>query len=98
MSAGRAREDVLPDARSPNDCRHQGEHQSWIKVFISTSPNAVKTQIWVAISVYVLVTIIKKRLHRYSSLFTILQFLSVHLFEKFTLREALTNFTFIYSV
>jgi len=65
-----------------------------IKKFFGTSPNAVKTQIWVAISVYVLVAIIKKRLHLDHSLYTILQFLSVHLFEKVTLREALTNYTY----
>jgi len=65
-----------------------------IKKFFGTSPNAVKMQIWVAISVYVLVAIIKKRLHLDHSLYTILQFLSVHLFEKVTLRGALTNYTY----
>jgi hypothetical protein len=50
----------------------------------------VKTQIWIAISVYVLVAIIKKRLHLTASLHTLLQILSVILFEKLDLAEALT--------
>jgi len=53
-----------------------------IKAFYGTSANAVKTQVWVAISVYVLVAIIKKRLHVPHSLYTILQILSLTLFEK----------------
>ena len=53
-----------------------------IKAFYGTSPNAVKTQIWIAISVYVLVAIIKKRLHLDRSLNEILQILSISLFEK----------------
>jgi transposase len=53
-----------------------------IKSFFGTSPNAVKTQIWIAISVYVLVAIIKKRLRLDASLYTILQMLSVTIFEK----------------
>jgi hypothetical protein len=61
-----------------------------IKAFYGTSENAVKTQIWIAISVYVLVAIVKKRLKLESSLYTILQVLSVSLFEKFALYQALT--------
>src|SRR5260370_2273846 len=61
-----------------------------IKTFLSTSENAVKTQIWIAISVYVLVAIIKKRLHLTASLHALLQILSVTLFEKLDLAEALT--------
>jgi hypothetical protein len=61
-----------------------------IKTFLGTSENAVKTQIWIAISVYVLVAIIKKRLHLTASLHTLLQILSVTLFEKLDLAEALT--------
>lgn len=52
-----------------------------IKAFVGTSPNAVKTQIWVAISTYVLVAIIKKRLNVAASLHAMLQVLSVNLFE-----------------
>jgi IS4 transposase len=52
-----------------------------IKAFYGTSANAVKTQVWVAISVYVLVAIVKKRLGLPQSLYTILQVLSVTLFE-----------------
>ena len=53
-----------------------------IKSFFGTSPNAVKTQIWIAISAYLLVAIIKKRLNLPGSLHTILQILEVNLFEK----------------
>ena len=53
-----------------------------IKAFFGTSENAVKTQIWIAISVYVLVAIIKKRYKTESSLYTILQIFSLTLFEK----------------
>jgi len=53
-----------------------------IKSFYGTSQNALKTQIWIAISVYVLVAIVKKRLNVDRSLYTILQILSVILFEK----------------
>ena len=61
-----------------------------IKAFYGTSENAVKTQIWIAISVYVLVAIVKKRLKLDASLYTILQILSVILFEKMPLIQALT--------
>jgi hypothetical protein len=60
-----------------------------IKAFYGTSVNAVKTQIWTAISVYVLVAIIKKRLNLDQSLYTILQILSVTLFEKTLILQAL---------
>ncbi len=62
-----------------------------IKSFFGTSENAVKTQIWVAISVYVLVAIIKKRLHIKTDLYTILQVLSLTLFEKTPLKQVLTG-------
>ncbi|MCP4991497.1 MAG: IS4 family transposase [Colwellia sp.] len=62
-----------------------------IKAFYGTSENAVKTQIWIAISVYVLVAIIKKRLKLGASLYTILQILSVTLFEKIPIYQTLTN-------
>ena len=61
-----------------------------IKQFFGTSENAVKTQIWIAVSVYVLVAIVKKRLKLEASLYTLLQILSVTLFEKLPLDQALT--------
>jgi hypothetical protein len=63
-----------------------------IKAFYGTTENAVKTQIWIAISVYVLVAIVKKRLNLNHSLYTILQILSVTLLEKIPLLQA---FSFI---
>ena len=60
-----------------------------IKQFHGTSENAVKTQIWIAVSVYVLVAIVKKRLDPDASLYTLLQILSVTLFEKMPLHQAL---------
>jgi hypothetical protein len=62
-----------------------------IKSFYGTSENAVKTQIWIAISVYVLVAIIKKRLKIDLSLYTILQIFSITLFEKMPILQALTE-------
>ena len=62
-----------------------------IKSFFGTSENAVKSQIWIAISVYVLVGIIKKRLDLKTELYTILQILSLTLFEKIPLKQLLTN-------
>ena len=62
-----------------------------IKRFYGTSENAVKTQIWIAISIYVLVAIVKKRLKIESSLYTILQILSLTLFEKTPLDQLLNN-------
>jgi hypothetical protein len=62
-----------------------------IKAFYGTSENAVKTQIWTAISVYVLVAIVKKQLHLERSLYTILQILSVTLFEKTPILQALSS-------
>ena len=60
-----------------------------IKRFYGTSENAVKTQLWIAISVYVLVAIVKKRLALDASLYTLLQILSVALFEKLPINQAL---------
>ncbi len=62
-----------------------------IKRFYGTSENAVKSQIWIAVSVYVLVAIVKKRLKLDASLYTLLQILSVTLFEKIPLQQALEN-------
>ncbi len=59
-----------------------------IKRFFGTSENAVKTQIWIAVSVCVLVAIIRKQLHLDLSLHTLLQILSVTAFEKIPLLQA----------
>jgi len=61
-----------------------------IKAFFGTSENAVKSQIWIAVSVYVLVAIIKKRLNLQPSLFEILQILSLTMFERTPLYQLLT--------
>jgi len=69
----------------------------WIKQhlrinnFWGTSENAVKSQMWIAVSVYVLVAIMKKRLDPQESLYTILQIVSVSVFEKITLYQLLTD-------
>jgi hypothetical protein len=62
-----------------------------IKAFYGTSENAVKTQIWIAISVYVLVAIVRKRLGIERDLYTLLQILSVTLLEKIELLPALST-------
>jgi len=62
-----------------------------IKAFYGTSPNALRTQIWSAIAVYLLVAILKKRLHLEASLYTILQILSLTLFEKMPVSQALSQ-------
>jgi hypothetical protein len=62
-----------------------------IKVFFGTSENAVKTQIWIAVSVYVLVAIVKKRLNLSASLYEMLQILSLTLFERIPLDQLLHN-------
>ena len=62
-----------------------------IKVFFGTSENAVKTQIWIAISVYVLVAIARKQLNIDRSLYSILQILSVTLFEKTPILQVLSD-------
>lgn len=62
-----------------------------IKNFYGTSENAVKSQIWIAVSVYVLVAIMKKRLNLQESLYTILQILSVSVFEKIPIYQLVTE-------
>lgn len=62
-----------------------------IKAFYGTSENAVKTQIWIAVCVYVLVAILAKRMGAERDLYTILQILSVTLFEKIEISQALTR-------
>jgi hypothetical protein len=65
-----------------------------IKSFYGTSENAVKTQIWIAVSVYLIVAIIKKRLNLPESLYTILQVLSVSLFERTSMFQLLTFYDY----
>jgi len=66
-----------------------------IKAFYGTSENAVKTQIWIAVSTYLLVAIMKKLLKIELSLYTILQILSVTIFEKMPILQELTNYEHI---
>ncbi len=68
------------------------KHHLRIKTFFGTSSNAVKTQVWTAISVYVLVAIVKKRFALERPLSEILQILSISLFEKVDMYHALTTF------
>ena len=65
-----------------------------IKSFYGTSENAVKTQIWIAVSVYVLIAIIRKRLNSELSLYTILQILSITPFEKAPLNQLVADFDY----
>ena len=62
-----------------------------IKSFFGTTENAVKTQVWIAVSVYIIVAIIKKRLNLDMNLYTILQILSVTIFEKVPLLQIVTD-------
>lgn len=62
-----------------------------IKAFFGTSENAVKTQIWIAVSTYVLIAIVKKRLHLPHSLYEILQILSLTMFETTPINQLLTS-------
>ncbi len=62
-----------------------------IKAFYGTSANAVKTQVWIAVCAYLLVAIIKKKIDTELSLYTILQILSVSLFEKVSINQLLTQ-------
>lgn len=68
------------------------KHHLHIRAFYGTSPNAVKTQVWVAITVYVLVAILKKQLHLDLSLYKILQILSVTIFEKTPISLAFSQY------
>jgi hypothetical protein len=65
-----------------------------IKRFFGTSENAVKTQVWIAVCVYVLVAIMKKRLNLTESLYTILQILSVTSFEKVPFYQLVTEMNY----
>ena len=62
-----------------------------IKHFLGNSENAVKTQVWCAVATYVLIAIVKKELQLDASLYTLLQILSVSIFEKMPLQQALTE-------
>ncbi len=62
-----------------------------IKAFFGTSENAVKSQIWIAVSVYVLVAIVKKRLKLTATLYEILQILSLTMFERTSLDQLLAQ-------
>ena len=62
-----------------------------IKAFLGTSENAVKTQIWIAVATYVLIAIVKKRLHLPHSLYEILQILSLTMFETTPINQLLTT-------
>ena len=65
-----------------------------IKAFYGTSENAVKTQIWIAVTVYLLIAILKKRLKIEASLYTILQILSVTAFERTPIKQLLTDLNY----
>ena len=62
-----------------------------IKHFLGNTENAVKTQVWCAVATYVLIAIVKKQLHLEASLHTLLQILSVNIFEKMPLQQVLTE-------
>jgi IS4 transposase len=64
-----------------------------IKAFYGTSENAVKTQIWIAVSVYILVAIVRKRLGMEARLYQLLQIFSLTLFEKTPILQVLQRFT-----
>jgi hypothetical protein len=66
-----------------------------IKKFYGNSENAVKSQIWIAVSVYVLVAIVKKRLNLDASLYTLLQIFSLTLFEKMPIQQAFADSDYI---
>ena len=61
------------------------------KAFFGTSENAVKTQVWIAVSAYVLIAIVKKRLNLTASLYEILQILSLTMFEQMPLDQLLSK-------
>jgi len=74
---------ISTDTAGKLDCSYKWIKQHLhIKSFFGTSENAVKSQIWIAISVYILVAIIKNRLDSNSDLYTILQILSLTLLEQ----------------
>ena len=74
-----------------NKCIQHYHGNRKVKTFYGTSQNAVKTQIWISIAVYVLVAIIKKKLNLKQSLSEILQILSISLFERTLILQVFTN-------
>ena len=66
----------------------------WDRLYYGTSPNAVKTQIWIAMATYLMVAILHKELKLHGSLSRTLQILSVHPFEKIALHELLMKSEF----
>lgn len=84
---------TLANANATRDWRIYADFAQRLigKAFFGTSENAVKSQIWIAVSVYVLVAIIKKRLNLSRSLYEMLQILSLNLFERTKLRTALSR-------
>ena len=76
--------------------RRQIKQNLRIKAFYGTSENAVKTQIWIAVTVYLMIAILKKRLKIEASLYTILQILSVTAFERTPIKQLLTNPVYSY--
>jgi len=90
---------IFTDLKSLNESLAKVGVHVWIKqnlrikCFLGTSENAVKTQIWCAVSTYVLIAIVKKELHLNASLNTLLQILSVSVFEKTLISCALQTDT-----
>jgi hypothetical protein len=78
------------DGRPTQPCRKDTQHLR-IKKFYGVSPNAVKTQIWIAISVYVLLAIVRKQLGLELNLYPMSQILSLRLFEKVPLLQAFSD-------
>lgn len=69
-----------------------------IKAFYGTTANAVNTQIWIALTIFVLVAIVKKELNLDAPLYTILQILSVTLFEKEPINQVLTDHQHVFDL
>ena len=97
LTSGSEGEGLETDRKAPRQSFTRQIFFKWIKQhlrikkFFGTSENAVKTQIWIAISAYVLVAIMKKRLKIELTLYTILQILSISLFEKKMIYQVLTE-------
>jgi hypothetical protein len=97
LTSGSEGEGLETDQKAPRQSFTRQLFFKWIKQhlrikkFFGISETAVKTQIWIAISVYVLVAIMKKRLKLEQSLYTILQILSITLFEKTLIAWAFTE-------
>ena len=96
---GRSWKRAQPQGPAPRQFLTRQRFFKWIKQdlrikqFYGTSDNAVRTQIWIAVSVYVLVAIVKKRLGLEASLYTLLQVFSVTLFEKMPMSQAFPKST-----